>query len=131
MTTSPAETVASKWRGEGIDGLRLCRSQDDLEITASGCILTMEGVQPISVYVEALRTVQLKVSGASDMVQRIVTFQVNDGLDWSLAADYVVYTTDNMQRPTVSSITTAPSAGGLVTITGSNFGPVQPMVVSL
>lgn len=91
----------------------------------------MEGVQPISVYVEALRTVQLKVSGASDMVQRTITFQVNDGIDWSLAADYIVYTTDNMQRPTVSSITTAPTAGGLVTITGMNFGPVSPMVVSL
>eukprot|EP00873_Tetraselmis_striata_P039871 jgi/Tetstr1/460135/TSEL_005451.t1 len=130
-TLSAASVTISTNCDENVDSLLLSVPADDLEITASGCILTMEGVQPISVYVEALRTVQLKVSGASDMVQRIVTFQVNDGLDWSLATDYVVYTTDNMQRPTVSSITTAPSAGGLVTITGSNFGPVQPMVVSL
>eukprot|EP00951_Prasinocladus_malaysianus_P024858 scaffold216011_cov46-Prasinocladus_malaysianus.AAC.1 len=36
-----------------------------------------------------------------------------------------------MQRPTVTSITTTPTSGGTVTITGTNFGPVSPMVVSL
>lgn len=95
------------------------------------CVLTLTGAAPIATYQEILRSVQLQVTGASTEVERTLSWQVNDGKDWSLVYTHVVYTTDNMNRPIVTSITTAPTSGGTVTITGANFGPVAPMVVSL
>ena len=105
--------------------------QPGFEVSTGVCSVTVKGLANHSEYEEVLRTVQLQVFGSSAQVERVISWQVKDLEEWSLPWTHIVYTTDNMERPTVASITTAPTAGGIVTITGTNFGPVNPMSVSL
>lgn len=96
----------------------------------TGCKLTLSGAATVASYQTTLRSVQMTV-GASTNYARTVTIKVTDGTDYAattLSRDY--FALDNLPNPTISSTSRPGTAGGTVTITGTNFGPVSPNLIT-
>ena len=72
---------------------------------------------------------QLQQTAAGTIVKKQFDLVLNDGAHNSTTLSRTVYASDYLALPTVTSVTSPPTSGGLVTITGTAFGPVFPNLV--
>ena len=72
---------------------------------------------------------QLQQTAAGTIVKKQFDLVLNDGAHNSTTLSRTVYASDYLPVPTVTSVTSPPMSGGLVTITGTAFGPVFPNLV--
>ena len=100
--------------------------------TSVGCKATFSGSASKADYQTLLRGLRLtlKSGTSSTTFERQVKITVSDGTDSSDALTRYYYALDNLPTPTVTSTTSPPTNGGSITITGTNFGPSTPNLVT-
>ena len=98
--------------------------------TTSPCVLTLTGSATKAAYQAALRSVRLQQTGSGTSVEKIMDFVINDGMNPSATLTRKYYASDYLVTPTVTAVTKSETAGSLVTITGTSFGPTAPMLVN-
>lgn len=93
------------------------------------CVATFTGSASVADYQTMLRGVQLTLATGTSF-ERIVKITVNDGVDNSTSMSRYYYALDNLPIPTIVSTTAPETSGGTITITGTNFGPASPNLVT-
>ena len=100
-----------------------------ITVSSVGCLMRLTGEDTLANYQDVLQRVQLQQTSAGSIVKKQFDLILNDRAHNSTTLSRTVYASDYLAVPAVTSVTSPPTSGGLITITGSAFGPVFPNLV--